>query len=93
MRWLSYVFLWLQRFLTIFILFHILTSNGTGISQVVEGDLVYNKESPPEESTSVDIAETDDGHTNSSEIDLCSEAQPEETIQSVKVCYGCGTYM
>jgi len=63
------------------------------ISQVVEGDLVYNKESPPEESTSVDIAETDDGHTNSSEIDLCSEAQPEETIQSVKVCYGCGTYM
>jgi len=56
-----------------------------GISQVVEGDLVYNKESPPEESTSVDIAETDDGHTNSSEIDLCSEAQPEETIQSVKI--------
>jgi len=92
LRWLSYAFLWLQRFLTIFILLHILTSNGTGISQVVEGDLVYNKESPPEESTSVDIAETDDGHTNSSEIDLCSEAQPEETIQSVKVCYRCGAY-
>nr|CAB3461024.1 unnamed protein product [Digitaria exilis] len=56
-----------------------------GISQVVEGDLVYNKESPPEESTPVNIPETDDEHTNSSEIDLCSEAQPEETIQSVKV--------
>ncbi|RLN29281.1 multisubstrate pseudouridine synthase 7 isoform X1 [Panicum miliaceum] len=53
--------------------------------QVVEGDLVYNKESPPEESTSVDITETDDVHTNSSETDLCSEAQPEETIQSVKI--------
>nr|CAB3503214.1 unnamed protein product [Digitaria exilis] len=53
--------------------------------EVVEGDLVYNKESPPEESTPVNIPETDDDHTNSSEIDLCSEAQPEETIQSVKV--------
>ncbi|KAG0518732.1 hypothetical protein BDA96_09G202300 [Sorghum bicolor] len=56
-----------------------------GISQVVEGDLVYNKECPPEESTSVNILETDDGHTNSIEIDLCSEAQPEESIQSVKI--------
>ncbi|XP_066364846.1 multisubstrate pseudouridine synthase 7-like isoform X1 [Miscanthus floridulus] len=56
-----------------------------GISQVVEGDLVYNKECPPEESTSVNILETDDGHTNSIEIDLCSEARPEESIQSVKI--------
>ncbi|CAD6333287.1 unnamed protein product [Miscanthus lutarioriparius] len=56
-----------------------------GISQVVEGDLVYNKECPPEESTSVNILETDDVHTNSIEIDLCSEAQPEESIQSVKI--------
>lgn len=55
----------------------------------MEGDLVYNKESPPEESTPVNIPETDDDHTNSSEIDLSSEAQPEETIQSVKVCYRC----
>jgi len=63
----------------------------TGISQVVEGDLVYNKECPPEESTSVNILETDDGHTNSIEIDLCSEARPEESIQSVKVWYSCDT--
>ncbi|CAL4908998.1 unnamed protein product [Urochloa decumbens] len=56
-----------------------------GISQVVEGDLVYNKENPSEESTSVDIPETDDSNTDSSEIDLGSEAQPEETIQSVKI--------
>jgi len=63
----------------------------TGISQVVEGDLVYNKECPPEESISVNILETDDGHTNSIEIDLCSEAQPEESIQSVKVWYSCDT--
>ncbi|AQK94664.1 Multisubstrate pseudouridine synthase 7-like [Zea mays] len=56
-----------------------------GISQVVEGDLVYNKECPSEESTSVDILETDDDHTNSIEIDLCSEAQPEESIQSAKI--------
>ncbi|WVZ99174.1 hypothetical protein U9M48_044508, partial [Paspalum notatum var. saurae] len=55
-----------------------------GISQVVEGDLVYNKECPPEELASLDIPEVDGGHTNSIEIDLCSEAQPEETIQSVK---------
>jgi hypothetical protein len=55
--------------------------------------LVYNKENPPQESTSLDISETDDGHTIPSEIDLCSEAQPEETIQSVKVCYRCVAYM
>ncbi|KAJ1263581.1 hypothetical protein BS78_09G196800 [Paspalum vaginatum] len=55
-----------------------------GISQVVEGDLVYNKECPPEELASLDIPEVDSGPTNSIEIDLCSEAQPEETIQSVK---------
>ncbi|XP_062231827.1 multisubstrate pseudouridine synthase 7-like isoform X2 [Phragmites australis] len=55
-----------------------------GISQVVEGDLVYNKECPPGEGTSIDTSEADDGNTNSSEIDLCSEAQPEEAIQSMK---------
>lgn len=46
---------------------------------------MYNKECPSEESTSVDILETDDDHTNSIEIDLCSEAQPEESIQSAKI--------
>jgi hypothetical protein len=64
-----------------------LTINFTGISQVVEGDLVYDKECSSGEATSVYTSEADDGHANSSEIDLCSETQPEETIQSVKVCY------
>jgi tRNA pseudouridine13 synthase len=55
-----------------------------GISQVVEGDLVYDKECSSGEATSVYTSEADDGRANSSEIDLCSETQPEETIQSVK---------
>ena len=66
----------------------------TGISQVVEGDLVYSKESPPGEATSVDTSEADDDHTNSSEIDMCSETLPEEMIQSVKVFYKqCGIHV
>jgi hypothetical protein len=64
-----------------------LTINFTGISQVVEGDLVYDKECSSGEAASVYISEADDGHAVSSEIDLCSETQPEEMIQSVKVCY------
>ncbi|KAK3135128.1 hypothetical protein QOZ80_5BG0414940 [Eleusine coracana subsp. coracana] len=55
-----------------------------GISQVVEGDLVYDKECPLVEATSVYTSEADDGHTNSSEADLYSETQPDEVIQSVK---------
>ncbi|KAL6609680.1 hypothetical protein ACP70R_039649 [Stipagrostis hirtigluma subsp. patula] len=55
-----------------------------GISQVVEGDLVYNKECTPGEAASVDTSEADGADTGSSEIDLCSEAQPEEAIHSVK---------
>lgn len=58
----------------------------TGISQAVEGDLVYSKEPPPGEATSVDTSEPCDDQINSSDIDLCSETLPEETIQSVKVC-------
>ncbi|XP_037472825.1 pseudouridylate synthase 7 homolog [Triticum dicoccoides] len=55
-----------------------------GISQVVEGDLIYTKESHPGEATSVGTSEVD-GLTNSSEIDICPEAIPEENIQSVKL--------
>ncbi|VAH09077.1 unnamed protein product [Triticum turgidum subsp. durum] len=54
-----------------------------GISQVVEGDLIYTKESHPGEATSVGTSEV--GLTNSSEIDICPEAIPEENIQSVKL--------
>uniref|UniRef100_A0A0D9WIF8 TRUD domain-containing protein n=1 Tax=Leersia perrieri TaxID=77586 RepID=A0A0D9WIF8_9ORYZ len=57
----------------------------TGISQVVEGDLVYSKETPPREATSVDTSEPYDDQINSSDFDLCSETLPEETIQSVKI--------
>ncbi|EEE64310.1 hypothetical protein OsJ_19147 [Oryza sativa Japonica Group] len=56
-----------------------------GISQAVEGDLVYSKEPPPGEATSVDTSEPCDDQINSSDIDLCSETLPEETIQSVKI--------
>ena len=64
-----------------------ITRDLAGISQVIEGDLIYSKESRPEEVTSVGTSEADDGHANSSEIDVCSEILPEENIQSVKVCY------
>uniref|UniRef100_A0ACD5T8N9 Uncharacterized protein n=1 Tax=Avena sativa TaxID=4498 RepID=A0ACD5T8N9_AVESA len=56
-----------------------------GISQVIEGDLIYSKESHPEEAISVGTSEADDGHANLSEIDICSEILPEENIQSVKI--------
>ncbi|XP_040380270.1 pseudouridylate synthase 7 homolog [Oryza brachyantha] len=56
-----------------------------GISQVVEGDLVYTKEIIPGEAASVDTSEPYDDQLNSSNIDLCSETLPEETIQSVKI--------
>ncbi|XP_071680693.1 multisubstrate pseudouridine synthase 7 [Lolium perenne] len=56
-----------------------------GISQVIEGDLIYSKESRPEEATSVGTSEADDGHTNSSDLDISSEILPEENIQSVKI--------
>ncbi|KAM0881419.1 hypothetical protein ACQ4PT_032977 [Festuca glaucescens] len=64
---------------------YMLTGDLTGISRVIEGDLIYSKESCPEEATSVGTSEADDGHTNSSELDICSEILPEENIQSVKI--------
>uniref|UniRef100_A0A0E0HGR6 TRUD domain-containing protein n=1 Tax=Oryza nivara TaxID=4536 RepID=A0A0E0HGR6_ORYNI len=54
-------------------------------NMAVEGDLVYSKEPPPGEATSVDTSEPCDDQINSSDIDLCSETLPEETIQSVKI--------
>jgi tRNA pseudouridine13 synthase len=62
-----------------------LTGDLTGISQVIEGDLIYSKESRTEEPTSVGTSEADNGHADSSEIDISSEILPEENIQSVKV--------
>ncbi|KAM0824465.1 hypothetical protein ACQ4PT_070182 [Festuca glaucescens] len=54
-------------------------------SIVIEGDLIYSKESRPEEATSGGTSEADDGHTNSSDLDISSEILPEENIQSVKI--------
>ncbi|KAJ1292027.1 hypothetical protein BS78_02G361500 [Paspalum vaginatum] len=57
----------------------------TGISQVVEGDLVYKIGCPLEEVTITDTLDDDDGHTNSPELEMSCETLPEEAIQSVKV--------
>lgn len=59
----------------------------TGISQVVEGDLVYRKECPFGETTVMGPSDDDDGHTNSSEMHTSCQTLVEEMIQSVKVCY------
>ncbi|XP_062187036.1 uncharacterized protein LOC133890601 [Phragmites australis] len=57
-----------------------------GISQVVEGDLVYKKGCPLGEATAIDTSDDDDdGHTNSSEMEISCETLPEEVIQSVKI--------
>uniref|UniRef100_A0A0E0C8C4 TRUD domain-containing protein n=1 Tax=Oryza meridionalis TaxID=40149 RepID=A0A0E0C8C4_9ORYZ len=55
-----------------------------GISRVVEGDLVYKKESPFEQGALKATSE-DDGQTMSSEMNACCETLPEEMIQSVKI--------
>ena len=59
----------------------------TGISQVVEGDLVYKTGSSLGEATTTDMFDDDDSHVNSSEMEMSCETLPEEMIQSVKVCY------
>ena len=58
----------------------------TGISQVVEGDLVYKTGSSLGEATTTDTFD-DDSHANSPEMELSCKTLPEEMIQSVKVCY------
>uniref|UniRef100_A0A0A9CKQ4 Uncharacterized protein n=1 Tax=Arundo donax TaxID=35708 RepID=A0A0A9CKQ4_ARUDO len=61
----------------------------TGISQVVEGDLVYKKECPLGEVIATDTLDDDDddddGCTNSPEMEISCETLPEEVIQSVKI--------
>lgn len=59
----------------------------TGISQVVEGDLVYKAGSSLGEATTTDTFDVDDIHVNSSEMEMSCETLPEEMIQSVKVCF------
>jgi tRNA pseudouridine13 synthase len=64
-----------------------LMAEQTGISQVVEGDLVYKTGSSLGEATTTDTFDDDDSHVNSSEMEMSCETLPEEKIQSVKVYY------
>lgn len=57
----------------------------TGISQVVEGDLVYKAGSSLGEATTTDTFDVDDIHVNSSEMEMSCETLPEEMIQSMKI--------
>jgi tRNA pseudouridine13 synthase len=59
----------------------------TGISQVVEGDLVYKTGSSLGEAITTDTFDDDDSHINSPEMEMSCETLTEEMIQSVKVCY------
>jgi hypothetical protein len=65
----------------------VLIAKFTGISRVVEGDLVYKKECPLGELTEADTLLHDDVHTTSPEMDMSCETVPEEVIQCVKVFY------
>ncbi|RCV14140.1 hypothetical protein SETIT_2G402100v2 [Setaria italica] len=56
-----------------------------GISQVVEGDLVYRKGCSLGEAATVDTFDNDDSNTNSPEMEISCETLPEEVIQSVKI--------
>ncbi|OEL31331.1 Pseudouridylate synthase 7-like protein [Dichanthelium oligosanthes] len=56
-----------------------------GISQVVEGDLVYKKGCSLGEAATADTFDNDDSHTNSPEMEISCETIPEEVIQSVKI--------
>ncbi|CAD6222912.1 unnamed protein product [Miscanthus lutarioriparius] len=57
-----------------------------GISQVVEGDLVYKTGSSLGEATTTDTFDDgDDSHANSPEMELSCKTLPEEMIQSVKL--------
>lgn len=57
----------------------------TGISQVVVGDLVYCKDSLPEESTVIDSLEIESDAADAFLSDASSELQPEEKLPVVKV--------
>jgi tRNA pseudouridine13 synthase len=64
----------------------LVTAELAGISQVVEGDLVYRKGCSLREAAAVDTFDNDDSNTNSPEMEMPCETHPEEVIQSVKVC-------
>lgn len=66
---------------------YMLMAELTGISQVVEGDLVYKTGSSLGEATATGTFDDDDSHANSPEMEMSCETLPEEMIQSVKVCY------
>ncbi|KAF3327559.1 multisubstrate pseudouridine synthase 7 isoform X1 [Carex littledalei] len=56
-----------------------------GMSQVVVGDLVYCKDSLPEETTVIDSLETESDGADAFLADASSELQPEEKLPVVKV--------
>ncbi|KAJ4761864.1 Pseudouridylate synthase 7-like protein [Rhynchospora pubera] len=56
-----------------------------GISQVVVGDLVYCKDSLPEEGTVIDSSEIESDAADAFLLDASSESQPEEKLPVVKV--------
>ncbi|CAN6219628.1 unnamed protein product [Urochloa humidicola] len=56
-----------------------------GISQAVEGDLVYKKGCSLGEAATEDTVDDDDSHTNSSEMEMSCETLPEEVVKSVKI--------
>lgn len=61
-----------------------------GMSQVVVGDLVYCKDSLPEETTVIDSLETENDGADVADAflaDASSELQPEEKLPVVKVGY------
>lgn len=61
-----------------------------GMSQVVVGDLVYCKDSLPEETTVIDSLETESDGVDAADAflaDASSEIQPEEKLPVVKVGY------
>ncbi|KAF8668846.1 hypothetical protein HU200_052047 [Digitaria exilis] len=56
-----------------------------GISQIVEGDLVYKKGCSPGEAAKEHTLDDDVSHTDSPEVEVSCETLPEELIQPVKI--------
>ncbi|KAF8679193.1 hypothetical protein HU200_045961 [Digitaria exilis] len=57
----------------------------TGISQIVEGDLVYKKGCSPGEAAKEHTLDDDVSHTDSPEVEVSFDTLPEELIQPVKI--------
>nr|CAB3458705.1 unnamed protein product [Digitaria exilis] len=56
-----------------------------GISQIVEGDLVYKKGCSPGEAAKEHTLDDDVSHTDSPEVEVSFDTLPEELIQPVKI--------